>query len=329
MRTIRIALLLSASCSLAACGSREIPGFNQHSGPNVVIVAPHDGDQIDSSSVWLDLKTNGVTLAQSSDAQSGARVHVYLDGNAIGETSASSFLVPEMGPGAHTITARLFGVDGAPIAGAGTSQVSLQIPPDAPQLKIASPGNGAIVNSSSVELTLSWKNYDSDSWDAFVDSMDAPVAAHGEGPTWVVSRLDPGDHDIYVRLLWGPGDPVDPPVLDRIRVHIPEDSPGVRITEPLEDATVPRSPTLTVTTRNFTIDGNSAGGANQPGVGHYHVYLDGYDASHLWQEGYAPTITLDHLDVGEHDIYVRLMNNDHTSVDPKVVDWVHVTITPD
>ncbi len=325
---VPMVLTLAAGCG----GKNGIPGFKNPDGPGIAIDEPHEGDVIQSSSVWLKVHTAGVTFSGDSAGNptegGDGSYHVYLDGNAVGETTANTYLVSQMTPGPHEISVRLFGTDGAPISGAHPAKVAFTIPNDAPRMKIVSPSNGATVNSSSVELTLQWQNYASNAWDAFVDSMEAEPSASAESPTWVVSHLTPGEHDVYVRLLWGPNDPVDPPVIDKIHVRIPATAPSIGITSPSSSSTVNRTPQLHVTTQNFTIDGNRAGGTNQAGVGHYHIYLDGYDSSHMWQEGFSEAVTLDNIDVGEHDIYVRLMNNDHTSIDPKIVDWVHVTVTP-
>src|SRR5207253_5039398 len=96
-------------------------------GPAISITEPHDGDVVQSSSVWLRVKTSGVTLAADSagnvSASGDGSYHVYLDGSAVGETTEDTFLVSEMAPGAHELMVRLFGSDGSPIAGASTSSV--------------------------------------------------------------------------------------------------------------------------------------------------------------------------------------------------------------
>ena len=62
---------------------------------------------------------------------------------------------------------------------------------------------------------------------------------------------------------------------------------------------------------------------------HYAVFgVDGYDSGHMWQEGYGPEVTIDDLPSGTRDIYVRFMNNDHTSIEPKTVDRIRVTVIP-
>ena len=36
--------------------------------------------------------------------------------------------------------------------------------------------------------------------------------------------------------------------------------------------------------------------------------------------------TLNNIPPGERDIYVRLMNNDHTPIEPKIVDRIRINV---
>lgn len=330
--------LLPASVMLAAiaftsggCKTEDLPGFGQEGpGPGISFSSPDEGDEIVSSSTRVRVNTSGVNLAPESiggEPVSGeAHYHFYVDGAAAGESGEETFLVTDLVPGEHEITARLFQNDHQPVAGAPPASVRIAVPESAPRVTIASPDMGALVSSSSVELTVEWENYDSGRWHAYVDVMEGDPSGVGSDPTSVVTRLEPGEHSIFVRLHHSAGDPFDPEVVDVVHVEIPLDAPSVRILDPEYGATVPRDVPILVEATNFDLDGNHAGGENEAGQGHYHVYIDGYDSGHMWQEGLWSNTTIDGAPTGTREIYVRLMNNDHTSIEPKIVDRVEVVV---
>ena len=114
--------------------------------------------------------------------------------------------------------------------------------------------------------------------------------------------------------------------LDAVPVEIPNGVPTVRIVEPGYGSEVPRNAPIRVEVENFDLDGDSAGGDNADRQGHYHVYIGGYDSGHMWQEGYWPVTTISNAPLGTRQVYVRLMNNDHTSIEPKIVDRIEVNV---
>lgn len=328
----RLARASFLSCLiLSACEKGDIPGFEEpRPGAGISFTSPDDGDEIASSSVFVKVETNGVTLAP--DAIGGPAVdgeghyHFYVDGAAAGEGAGNSFLVTDLLPGTHEITARLFSNDHQPISGASPASVRVAIPASAPRVSIVSPDDGALVNSSSVELTVQWENYSSGRWHAYVDALEGDPRGVAENPTSMVTRLAPGVHEVFVRLHHSDGTPFEPEVVDVVTVEVPAGAPSVRIVDPEYGSIVPRDTPMRVEAENFDIDGNEAGGENQAGQGHFHVYIDGYDSGHMWQEGYWNDVVVDGAPVGTREIFVRLMNNDHTSIEPKVVDRVEVVV---
>ena len=322
-------LLTLAVC---ACGTeKQLPGMGSgKDGPAIGFSSPNDGEEILSSSVWVTVDTREFSLAP--DAMGAERndgeghYHFYVNGSAAGESGQKSFLVTDLAPGDHEITARLFHNDHQPVEGAKPARVTVTIPANAPRVSIQNPQAGATIGASSVELTLAWENYASGRWHAYVDGLDGEPHGIAEDPTSVVTELSPGKHLIYVRLHHSGGDPFEPEVLDTVPVTIPDWAPSIRISQPAEGATITRTETIHVEAQNFEIDGNAAGGEPQEGEGHFHVYVDGYDSGHMWQEGYHYTVNLANVPPGERDIYVRLMNNDHTSIEPKIVDRVRVIV---
>lgn len=326
-----IAFLVLAA---AGCGKDDlaVPGFQGgEGGVDISFSSPDDGDEIVSSSVLVKVRTRGIRLdADAIGAEPVAgegHYHYYVDGSAAGEGAEDAFLVTDLLPGTHEISARLFENDHQPVEGATPASVRVTVPAHAPRVSILTPDTGALVNSSSVELTVEWENYTSGRWHAYVDTLEGDPHGVASEPTSVVTRLDPGKHRVYVRLHHSDGEPFDPEVVDLVEVEIPVGAPAVRIVDPTYGATVPRDTPLTVEVSNFDLDGNHSGGENEVGQGHYHIYIGGYDSAHMWQEGLWPSAVIDGAPTGLRQIFVRLMNNDHTSIEPKVVDSVEVMVS--
>ncbi len=319
--------LLPVSCDF---DENDIPGQQPPKGPSVGIDAPSDGAEVFSSSVWVEVRTSDFKLApeaMGSPAVPGeGHYHVYVDGAAHGEGGADRYLVTDLSPGDHEIGVRLFDNAHQPVAGALPAVVGIHVPADAPRVQIVSPAAGSVVRSSSVELTISSQNHPSEIWQAYVDTLESEATGIGDDPTNVVTRVPAGRHTLYVRLHHGDGTPYEPEVLDKLDVEIPVDAPSVLIESPANGTTTDRFPVIRVTSQNFEISASAAGGAPQPGQGHYHVYIDGYTSGSMWQEGYWPETTLNNIPIGTRDVYVRLMNNDHTPIDPKIVDRIRIIV---
>jgi len=331
MRRLALLALVSVALFSIGCEKEDLPGFREPAaGPGISFTSPDDGDEVASSSIRVRVKTDGVDLAPDAigapPVDGEAHYHYYVNGSAAGESAGADFLVTDLVPGEHEITARLFENDHQPIAGASPASVRVTIPDDAPRVSIVTPSTGALVNASSVELTVAWENYSSGRWHAYVDALEGDPRGVGSNPTSIVTRLEPGEHTIFVRLHHSGGDAFEPEVVDVIHVEIPAGAPSVRIVNPDYGSIVPRDAPIQVEATNFSIDGNQAGGENEPGQGHYHVYIDGYDSGHMWQEGYWADTTVNGAPTGTREIYVRLMNNDHTSIEPKIVDRVEVVV---
>ncbi len=79
--------------------------------------------------------------------------------------------------------------------------------------------------------------------------------------------------------------------------------------------------TVSVTVSGFRLDPDRIGQANEPGVGHYRVYLNKTGGDNFLAEGAGPnvkvTLPADITD-GSHELIVALYNNDRTPVSPPV-----------
>jgi hypothetical protein len=65
---------------------------------------------------------------------------------------------------------------------------------------------------------------------------------------------------------------------------------------------------LEISVENFVFDANQVNGANTPGAGHAHIYVDGIKLART----YGPWFHITGLSAGEHEIRVTLNANDHS-----------------
>jgi hypothetical protein len=79
--------------------------------------------------------------------------------------------------------------------------------------------------------------------------------------------------------------------------------------------------TVSVTVSGFRLDPDRIGKANEPGVGHYRIYLNQTGGDDFLAEGAAPSIKItlpSDITDGSHELIVALHNNDGTPVSPAV-----------
>jgi hypothetical protein len=131
-----------------------------------------------------------------------------------------------------------------------------------------------------------------------------------------------GWHRYDVVLVDGSSD-WELPVKDTLRVHVDEDRPDIKITNPGNNFGVKSSFTLSVAPENFTMAADKLGGVNTPGEGHYQILVDGVATT----ETAAATTTVSGLSSGTHTVRVQLMNNDGTPLDPVGYDEISVNVT--
>jgi len=124
-------------------------------------------------------------------------------------------------------------------------------------------------------------------------------------------HLSPGKHTLGAMLVNNDHTELmaDGPSAE-ITVDVPEDRGDITLNSPpgtdYGSATIP----VSVTLENWTLDPENAGGTSEPGVGHYHIYLDGAYA----ELGTSLETAVRHVSAGEHTLEVRLANNDHTEL---------------
>jgi len=77
--------------------------------------------------------------------------------------------------------------------------------------------------------------------------------------------------------------------------------------------------TVSISVSGFRLDPDRIGKANEPGVGHYRIYLNQVGGEDFLAEGAAPSIKItlpSDITDGSHELIVALYNNDRTPVSP-------------
>jgi outer membrane protein assembly factor BamB len=137
--------------------------------------------------------------------------------------------------------------------------------------------------------------------------------------------------DMMVLPVAGPGGPAS-----IIGFKLGSTSPGLKLASPGASAQLPAGD-LPITTEvtNFSVV-DKQGQANVPGEGHLHFYLDvdaptapgqpAIPSSGVWAHVSDTNYTFKNVAAGSHTISVELVNNDHTPLNPPVVQKITVAL---
>lgn len=116
-----------------------------------------------------------------------------------------------------------------------------------------------------------------------------------------------------------------------------DDKPSVTITTPKEGETLDASDVqVAVETESFDVV-DKLGEAPKAGEGHVHYYLDVAEVpttqgepavtdEGTYHASATKSFTWEDVEAGEHTLAVQLVNNDHTPLDPPVVEQVTIEI---
>lgn len=113
-------------------------------------------------------------------------------------------------------------------------------------------------------------------------------------------------------------------------------APTLTITSPGTMVPTPGNVTVTVRATNFKIV-DKQGQTKVTGEGHIHYYMDvdaptaqgqpAIPASGVWAHVSSTDYTFTNVSAGTHTISVELVNNDHTPLNPPVVQKISITVT--
>ena len=101
--------------------------------------------------------------------------------------------------------------------------------------------------------------------------------------------------------------------------------PALTILSPTDGATVDGPVTVRVQHSGIVFDGVKIGQAPEPGVGHWHVNIDGqYAGLAVSNVLEIPNDAFPTISAGEHTITVDLHQNNHAATDPPVVETFQI-----
>jgi hypothetical protein len=227
--------------------------------------------------LWFDTDTVTVTWTVSD---LDATVEVKLDYGAWQPATGDSMTFSDLADGEHTVT--VWAIDDA--SNEGFDSVTFYVDATPPTVSIESPEEGAIIGSSSVEV--SWTSTDADTTECSVDggALQAVV-----GTSVTISSLSDGEHTILIQV----SDVVGHEATDTVTVMIDTTGPTVEITAPSEGATLGTDVTV-----QWTTDDGSGSGVDDDAV---EVRIDGGE----WIAASGSSHTFTGLAPGEHTVDVN------------------------
>lgn len=207
---------------------------------------------------------------------------------------------------------------------------------DSPTVTLTAPADGAEVTAPvTISYTVSGLTLDPDNLGGSNVDGQGHVHIYVDGTytdatgesSYSLTTLAAGSHTLEVRLANNDHSELDGAV-DSVTVTATEAAkPLVAITSPAYGDTIDASSAwVEFTIQNFALSDN-IGGTAASGEGHYHLYLDGAyvdygsDPDGAWITRLTPGTT--------HILGVELVNNDHSSLSPKVQDAVEITVPSD
>ena len=317
-----------------ATASVEITVATEVAGdPLLAITSPAFGDDFDTSSFQLGLVVQNFTL---SDAIGGANVageghyHITVDGAYYDyNNSLDGAWVTRLTPGEHEIMVELVNNDHSPLSPSVMDTTQVVVNPGARYVQIDSPLYGLSLNTSSYEVGVSVNNFTLDPdaiggtsvegtghYHLYVDGVYE--VASGDSSAWLYQQ-GTGEHVIMAVLA--DNDHTELDTVDYVRISSPEDRPSIALTSPPVGEALPSSFAVAFNTENFTLS-EDVGGTTVEGEGHVHVLIDGT----YWTLGSSSPITVEGVSSGEHELSVMLVNNDHSELDPFVIDAQPITV---
>lgn len=210
-----------------------------------------------------------------------------------------------------------------------------------PTIKIASPIANA--QSSSFSVSVDVANFDLKAVGTtpgkvagqghihyLVDGAPAPGDYATTSKTFTITGLSAGEHTITAELTNNDHSSLSPRVFQDVKVRAvapptptPSPAPTLTIVSPTAGASGSSfSVRVDVADHEFAPVGTAA---NKAGQGHIHYLVDGKPAPGDYATT-SKTFTVSGLSAGEHTITVELVNNDHSSLSPKVSREVKVNV---
>lgn len=311
--------------------------------PTVSIVSPDGSAAVNSTSPTIEVAVSNFTLdpaniGSSQNVAGTGHYHLYLDGEYLLASGDPQVILPDIGFGTHTVQVVLAENDHTELSPLVADEVTFTVAEAAPSISILTPTPGTL-NSSSAHLTVDVQNFTLDP--AGVDQapvegtghyhifVDGEYVAYNADTDYDITDLTAGKHTIMVELVGNDHQSLSPRVVDFLDVTVSASAPSIKIISPTKTSSLVEelnssSIDMSVQVSNFKLS-QAVNGDNVAGEGHYHVYVDGVYYSYETATSFRVT----RLSAGPHVISVELVNNDHSSLTPPVVDSLSFTVTAD
>lgn len=316
--------------------------------PSIQILSPEDGLTTFDRDITLNVAVENIELVDpvGQPPQPGqGHYHIRVDGQDLGVfVSETSYTIHNLAAGEHRITVELQNNNHLPFNPPVLDTVVIRIL--SPQIRILSPQDGALINSSSVEVRVEIQDFTLDPdhvgganepgfghWHLYLDGIYQGFVTGTEGFDATLTELEPGPHEIRVELANNDHSPLPfAEASDVVNITIAEGRPAIRIIQPeIPTREVPPwgrkivvidrdTLEVVIAVQNFILDPEGMDGPAVPGHGHWHLFVDG----EFQVQTAAPSAIATGLTPGYHRVVVLLTNNDHTDLDPPVIDTFEV-----
>src|SRR5579859_7754327 len=175
-------------------------------------------------------------------------------------------------------------------------------------------------------------------WHVYVDGKYAGLSVSDvvTVPNDALTDIPAGEHEIKVQLHNNDHTPVAGDIIATAMVNFTQDvkftpaggSPSIKIISPANGAqlSTTRPNEIKVQIPGLKLDGTKIGTPPQPGVGHWHIYIDGkYAGLSVSDSITIPNDALPQIAPGQHEIKVQLHNNDHTPIAGDITNAITAT----
>jgi hypothetical protein len=308
MSAILLGLVLQGCQGLSGGGGGD--GVTHDAVPAIAITTPEEGSGVygDVGMQWDVAHFQLEDAAGKGDVDGQGHVHVYVDGEQVGETADTSWLYDTLASGDHTLEVRLATNDHTELP--YSDWVWLHTCD--PSVTVTGPAGPLAASSAPLSVTVTGFTLSDTFGDPvfgeghFLIRADGEPLSRGIDPTKAaVTRLSSGDHTIDVELVNNDDTSLDPPVVSEpITVSVAAAAPYIGFADSWD--ALWNSATLPVDVQVLNVAGGS-----------YHLYVDG-----VWAG--AGITSLRHLAPGLHDL--RAVLTDGAGSESMVFDAAQVYV---
>lgn len=295
-------------------------------GTPLMRLSPRNGSAVDSTSQEVSVRLHDFTL--DADSIGGANVagegnwELFLDGDLVDAIGETAYMLEDLTPGSHTITAALRNNDGTPLdpplEASATIQVAQQVDVDMNEWNLI-PADLSFQAGDRVVFNIT----NSGQFGHAIEVSNSEIHLHSptisaNQATTLAMSFDSGGEYTYVCPIPGHAALGMVGTVTVAGGDAPSDEGYIGI--PLMRLN-PRNGTevegdtqeVSVVLHDFTLDPDNIGGTNVAGEGYWALSLDGTFVEAIGTTSYI--LDVSGLGGGEHTLSAELLNNDGTSLD--------------